>query len=267
MYVGVGHVTVDHLDGDRRRAGGSVVYGALAAALRGTPAQIVTCAAEDVEALLPSAPGDAIGTPVELLRTPSATTTAFTNRGTDRAREQTVANVAAPVPPRVVAADGGVVHLGPVAGELEPAWLGCCPDDAVVVLTPQGLIREWPAGGGEVRPRLVDGAWAASLARPLVVVVGAGELLWIRDLGERAVAEGGALIVTDGHRPATVRWSEGPQVVAPRPVTLADDTGAGDVFATVVGLEIAAGAEPPDAVVAAHEAVGDLLPRIHALLR
>ena len=63
-----------------------------------------------------------------------------------------------------------------------------------------------------------------------------------------------------------MRWAQGPQEVAPTPLSLDDDTGAGDVFATVVGLEIAEGADPPEAVAAAHEAVGELLPQIHALL-
>ncbi len=268
-YLGIGHATVDVLAGGVHRLGGTVVFGALAATLSGHDARVLTVAGSAVEALLPSPP-DAF----DLTRRPSDgdVTTTFANRGTDRDRVQRVEVAAGAievgdgvtgVPPTFA----GVVHLGPVAQELGPEWAAAVPGGATVVLTPQGLIRSWPDGGGEVTHRLIDPAWVAAVTgRPVVVVLGAGELAWVRDLGERAIAGGGALVVTDGHRPATVRWPGGEASLAPAPVDLADDTGAGDVFATMVGLAVAAGAPPPEAVAAAHDVVGALLPRIHAAL-
>jgi hypothetical protein len=261
-----------------------VTFGALAAALSGHDARVLTVAGSAVETLVPS-PAQ-----FDLVRHRSTgdVTTTFANRGTDRDRVQRVDAVADVVEVDALAGGGhvsgagsivgadadavhpgpsGVVHLGPVARELGAGWVEAAPAGATVVLTPQGLIRDWPEGGGVVRHQLVDPAWVAAVgARPVVVVLGASELVWVRGLGEAAIAAGGALVVTDGHRPATVRWPGGEAEIAPTPVDLADDTGAGDVFATVVGLEMAEGASPPEAVTRAHAAVGVLLPRIHAAL-
>ncbi|WP_372788010.1 PfkB family carbohydrate kinase [Paraconexibacter sp.] len=261
MYVAVGQLTIDRLPDGRRRAGGTVLFGGLAADLRGQDAHIVTAAAPDVEALLPDLPN------LTIARADTPTTTEFVNRGTDRERVQELRDWAGMVPVGQVQPRTTVLHLGPVARELDPGWIAEAPAETVVVLTPQGLVREWPhATGGPVTHRLLDPAWSTAIDRPVVVILGAGELAWVGELGERAVAAGGALIVTDGHRPITVRTRGSAVEVTPRVVDLADDTGAGDVFAAAVGLALAEGLAPRDAVAEAALAVGDLLPRIQALL-
>lgn len=261
MYTAAGHLTIDELPDGRVRAGGTVLYGALAARLRGEPAHVLTAAAEDVLALLPpDAP--------TVERADAPRTTRFANRGADRERVQELHGWAGPVPVTPVPVTTTVLHLGPVARELDPAWLTAAPEDAIVVLTPQGLVRTWPddEDGGVVELEPLDPAWPAALRRRIVVVAGVAEQEAIGSLADRAVAVGGVAVVTDGARPATVRTRGGTTEVAPEPVELDDDTGAGDVFAAVLGLALAGGARLPAAVAEAHRAVGDLLPRIHALL-
>ncbi|PTL59857.1 PfkB family carbohydrate kinase [Paraconexibacter algicola] len=263
MYAAAGHVTVDILPGGARRAGGTVLYGALAATLRGEAAHVLTAGADDLAALLPRVDG------VTFERDEADATSTFRNRGTDRERVQELLGWGGMVAPRSTPVTTRVLHLGPVARELAPDWLDEAEQDVVVVLTPQGLVRGWPdapTGTGPVHHEPIDPSWARALRRRVIVVVNAGELEWMRDLGDRAVAVGGALVVTDGPRDATVRTRAGTVSVPASPVELADDTGAGDVFATVIGLELAAGARLPAAVAAAHAAVGDLLGRIHELL-
>jgi sugar/nucleoside kinase (ribokinase family) len=259
MYVAAGHLTTDVLADGRHRAGGTVLFGAIAAILRGRPAHVVTAAAEDIEDLVPVVDG------LSFTRTPAEATTTFVNRGDDRERVQELLAWAGPVPVGSGADVAGVVHLGPVAQELEPTWLDACPDEAIVVLTPQGLIRSWGEDPA-VFHRMIDEAWIRAVRRRLVVVLNASELAWVGELGERVVKVGGALIVTDGPRPATVRTRGGAIELAPAVVDLADDTGAGDVFAAVIGLELARGARLTAAVQTAHGAVGELLPQIQALL-
>lgn len=259
MYVAVGALTTDVLADGRHRAGGTVLFGAIAAVLRGRTAHVVTAAADDVEALVPVVDG------LSFTRTPTHETTTFVNRGTDRERVQELRAWAGPVPVGQAADLAAVVHLGPVAQELDPAWLDTCPDEAIVVLTPQGLVRAWGEGPA-VSLRMIDPAWVRAVRRRLVVVLNASELEWIGDLGDRVVKVGGALIVTDGPRPATVRTRGGTLEVSMDPGELPDDTGAGDVFAAAVGLALADGARLPAAVRAANGAVLELLPQIHALL-
>lgn len=261
MYTAVGHLTIDLLPGGGSRAGGTVLFGALAAHLRGVPAHVLTTAAADVEPLLPA---DAF----TVERTDAATTTTFRNRGTDRDRVQELHGWAGPVPVTPVPVTTDVLHLGPVAQELGPEWLAAAPEDAIVVLTPQGLIRSWPPedDGGPVELVPLDPAWPAALRRRIVVVLNAAELDHAGALADRAVAVGGAVVVTDGHRPAVVRTRAGTTEVAPEQQQLDDDTGAGDVFAAAVGLALADGARLPAAVRAGHAAVAELLPRVHALL-
>jgi len=259
VYVAAGHLTTDVLADGRHRAGGTVLFGAIAAILRGRPAHVVTAAADDVEGLVPPVDG------LSFTRHPTEATTTFVNRGNDRERVQELRAWAGAVPLGSGADVAAVVHLGPVAQELEPAWLDACPPEAIVVLTPQGLVRAW-GDGPQVSHRMIDPAWIRAVRRRLVVVLNAGELAWVGELGERVVKVGGALIVTDGPRPASVRTRGGAAEVAAIPAELADDTGAGDVFAAVVGLELARGGRLTPAVQAAHAAVGELLPRIHALL-
>jgi len=275
VYVAVGHLTIDVLADGRHRAGGTVLFGALTAELGGSEAHVLTAAAANVDALLPDV------TELTVARFDTRVTTTFVNRGTDRERVQELLAWAGPVPLGHVLDRATVVHLGPVAQELEPAWLDAAPEGAVVLLTPQGLIRAWVGssggapgdmpgpisdGAGAVVHRLIDPAWGAAIARPVVVVLNASELAWVGDLGERAVAAGGALVVTDGHRPITVRTAVSAVEIEPRAVMLKDDTGAGDVFAAALGVALADGRDTVDAVRMAADAVAAVLPEIHALL-
>ncbi len=263
MYAAAGHVTIDVLPGGARRAGGTALFGALAAVLRGSGAHVLTSGSDEVASLLPQVDG------VTFERWDAEGTSTFRNRGTDRDRVQELLGWGGMVTPRPTPVTTTVLHLGPVARELTPDWFEEAEQDVVVVLTPQGLVRSWPdapSGTGPIHHEEIDPIWARTLRRRVVVVVNAGELEWIGDLGDRAVAVGGALVVTDGPRPATVRTRAGTVEVPPSPGQLDDDTGAGDVFAAVIGMELAGRARLPAAVASAHAAVGDLLPRIHALL-
>lgn len=263
MYAAAGHVTIDVLPGGARRAGGTVLFGALAAMLRGSGAHVLTSGSDEVAALLPQVDG------VTFERWDADGVSTFRNRGTDRERVQELQGWGGMVAPRPTPVTTNVLHLGPVARELSPEWFDEAEQDVVVVLTPQGLVRSWPDapdGVGPIHHEEIDPAWARALRRRVIVVVNAGELEWIGDLGDRAVTVGGALVVTDGPRPATVRTRAGTVSVPAAPVDLDDDTGAGDVFAAVIGMELAGGARLPAAVEAAHRGVGELLPRIHTLL-
>ena len=155
MYVAVGQLTIDILGGGAGRAGGTALFGALAAVQRGHGAHVITAAGDEVDGLLPNVAG------LTIARADTATTTTFVNRGADRERVQELSDWSGMVPIGDVLPRATVVHLGPVARELDPAWIAAAPEDAVVVLTPQGLVREWPhASGGAVTHRLLDPAWS-----------------------------------------------------------------------------------------------------------
>lgn len=243
-YLLVGHVCLDEVPGGTR-LGGTVAYAARAAQQLGRRVGIVTSAAADFD-LGARLPGVAVH------RVDAAATTRFRNVYVGGARRQTLLARAAdltladvPAPWRAAP----LVHLAPVAQEVDRGLARALAGPGRFVgATPQGWLRGWDAAGA-VRPVPTDDLGAAlaavdALALSEEDLAGAASP-WLDGSGRTLGA------VTRGARGVRLRRGAWAADVAACPARVCDPTGAGDVFAAVWFVRLAAG---DDAVAAARYA-------------
>lgn len=140
-----------------------------------------------------------------------------------------------------------ILHIAPVAAELAADAVAAQVPAEFIGLTPQGLVRCWDAAG-RVRLRPIEGG--EELARRVhAVVASEHEYPYLAPLLERAVRAGAVAVVTKGAAGCEVHSTAGvdhyPAVRVDEPV---DDTGAGDVFAAALFIELHRGAPVAEAV-------------------
>ncbi|MFL5734497.1 MAG: hypothetical protein ACJ78Q_15025, partial [Chloroflexia bacterium] len=152
----------DLVEGGGYRAGGTVIYSALAAQRLGLQAAIVTaCAPEDDWLLDPAREAG-----IWVHRVPSPQSTTFRNSYTaEGGRTQVIEAQAVPIKLEHVPEEwlgAHVVHLGPVAQELPVGLVAAFADSRdpgenppLLGVTPQGWMRSWGDDGRvrhEARP-------------------------------------------------------------------------------------------------------------------
>jgi sugar/nucleoside kinase (ribokinase family) len=221
-YLVIGHVSAD-LDSGRVTLGGTAAYAGLTAHALGRRVGVVTAAAPDLD-LSPLAQ-------LSLTVLPSPQSTSFENRTTPHGREQVIHSRAVPLTISDVPQawrGAGVVHLAPIAVEVDPA-MGRQFPGSFVGMTAQGWLRQWDEDG-RVSRKDFDSIGPALGAADAVVVS-------IEDLGgSRARAEEMAafcrvLAVTEAAQGAHIYYAGRSARVEAPPATEIDPTGAGDVFA------------------------------------
>jgi sugar/nucleoside kinase (ribokinase family) len=247
-YLAVGHVTVDVLPGDERRAGGTALYSAVQAARLGLEATIVTRGrAAELEPLLAPFAGE-----LELIVQPATATTTLATAGEGEQRRQRVLDWAGPIDlARLPGAE--ILHLAPVAAELSGAARGGWP---FVGITPQGLARRWDGPGGEIFLESVGPGSAMLAGRCDAVVLSDRERAACAALLERAIAAGATVAVTAGAGATELLGRGGAdEMLEFEPIAApADDLGAGDVFAAAFFASLAAGDGRAEAARTAHAA-------------
>ena len=228
-YLLIGHVSVDLVD-DGFRPGGTVTYAGRTARALGCRAAVLTSAAAEFDFAM-ALPG------VRVHNVPAPVSTTFTNTYTPAGRVQTIHGVAGLLRPGQLPADfsrPAIVHLGPVAREVDPDFVDAFPG-ALLGCTPQGWLRQWDADG-----RIHPGPWPAAER-----VLGAVDAVVLsrEDVPDEAALQemchqSRLLVATDGRHGCTVYW--GTQVRSfPAPaVEEIDPTGAGDIFAAVFLTEL-----------------------------
>ena len=221
-YLVIGHVAKD-LTPEGPVLGGTVAYAGRTAHALGLRVGIVTSAGKDLDL----SPLDDL----EMTCIPADHTTTFENRYTPEGREQTLqvraANIGLEdIPPQWHTAD--IVHLGPIAAEVDPGLMDRFPD-ALVGITPQGWLREWNQDGC-IRPKKWDQLKDLLPAVDAVVIS-------VEDLGNdlQAAQEMAVycdiLAVTDSALGAYVFWNRQEHHIPAPAVVEVDPTGSGDVFA------------------------------------
>jgi sugar/nucleoside kinase (ribokinase family) len=221
-YLIIGHVAAD-LTPEGQVAGGAVVYAGRAAQSLGCQVVAVTSAAADYD--FSQALGD-----IAVVNVPAETTTTFTNRYTATGRQQLVHGVACPLTAADVPAEwqrAAVVHLAPIANEVDPAMISLF-SHSLVGLTPQGWLRAWN-DEGQVYAR----EWAAAEA---VLPLASAVILSEEDLtGPAMLAQfrrlAPLLVLTQGAAGCTVFCRDEVRSVAAPPAVEVNATGAGDIFA------------------------------------
>lgn len=237
-YLVIGHVTRDLMPDGSYRPGGTATYAGRAALRLGLRVGVVTSAA-------PPELGAEAGIAVAVRPAPQTTT--FENLYSGGRRRQFCRAVAArlslddvPEPWRYAR----IVHLGPVAQEVDPQLVAAF-GEALVGVTPQGWLRRWDADGYVGRadwPQARD-----VLSRVGVVIVSIDDLGRDRGLLRDWVRWAPLLVLTVGKDGAIV-YHRGRQRRFPAyAVAEVDPTGAGDVFAAAYLVRLSETGDPHEA--------------------
>jgi len=237
-YLLIGHLTVDETPAGPR-LGGTVTYSALMAQALGLRVGIVTSWGAELSL-------DPLNH-IPVASFPTDRSTTFENIYTKEGRIQFLKHTApaldfyhVPEPWR----QAGIVHLAPVAQEVEPGLVRSFPSGLIGV-TPQGWLRGWTKDG-----RVFKSEWPeASFVLPRV----GAAVLSVEDLekDERRIDEMAALChvlaVTEGNQGARLYWNGDVRRFRPPRVEVVDETGAGDIFAACFFARLSTTRDPWEA--------------------
>lgn len=221
-YLIIGHLTVDETP-QGLRLGGTAAYSALTAKALGWRVGIVTSWAEDI----PTTDLDGI----QVVNYRSDHSTRFLNRYTQNGRQQFVHSIAPGLDYYHIPESwrsASIVHLGPVAQEVEPGMVRNFPS-AMLGITPQGWLRNWRSDG-----LVYPGEWPEA---DFVLQRAGAIVLSVEDVGgdesriEEMVVSSRVIAVTEAHQGVQLYWNGDVRRFRPPEVEELDATGAGDIFA------------------------------------
>ena len=222
-------------------AGGTVTYSGLAASRLGVRVGVLT-SADPALALFENESS------IEVRRRSAKHTTVFENIYADGFRRQYVRAVAEPLA-RGDLPEGWdrapIVHMGPVAQEIDPAMVDAFPN-ALLGLTPQGWLRRWDERGLVSR---IGWRLPLDVLRAVdVVILSPEDVAYDEQRLDLFRRYSQLLVLTDGRDGAVVYRDGRAQRLAAYDVVEVDPTGAGDVFAAAFLIRLF---ETKDAIEAA----------------
>jgi hypothetical protein len=237
-YLVIGHAAHD-LTPSGPRLGGTVAFSALTARALGLRVGIVTSVG--VETSLTALDG------IPTIIIPSEHSTTFENNY-DHAggRTQILHHRATPVDfvhvPEIWRR-AGIIHLGPIAGEVDPILPKDFKPD-LLGLTAQGWMRAWDESG-RVSPVQWEDAFALEAAGAVVIS--------LEDVGgdmeqvERLAQHTRILAVTEGAAGCVLYWHGDRRRLRAPQFAEADATGAGDIFAAAFFIRLYTTRDPWEA--------------------
>jgi sugar/nucleoside kinase (ribokinase family) len=221
-YLMIGHITRDEAP-DGPLLGGTATFSSLMASALGLRVGIVTSWGAD----LPLGPLSEL----PIVNLPAEHSTTFENTTTPEGRLQTIFHVANSIDLNVIPEvwlNAPIVHIGPVAQEVEPALVRHF-SNSLIGITPQGWLRTWDENG-----RVVPTEWPE--ASFVLSNVGAA-VISIEDLGfedsriEEMATASRVLAITEHSDGVRLFWNGDVRRFRPPSVIELDTTGAGDIFA------------------------------------
>lgn len=228
-YLVIGHVTQDRVAGGVR-TGGTVAYSGLTAKAFGfhTAALTASSSEEDLADLRE----------MRVVRVASDCTTVFEEHTQGGIRRQRVTSVAVPLRESAVPLDWRrprILHLGPVAGEVDPSLLNLFPESLRGV-TLQGWLRAWDDAGW-ISPQMTSPAEEAarrSSAQVFSLEDVGGDEGWIAHLAELCPITA----VTEGRAGCRVYWNGHVRHLAAPSAEEVDAIGCGDIFAAAFFIRL-----------------------------
>lgn len=221
-YLMIGHITRDETP-DGPLLGGTATFSSLMASALGLRVGIVTSWGAD----LPLGPLSEL----PIVNLPAEHSTTFENTTTPEGRLQTIFHVANSIDLNVIPEvwlNAPIVHIGPVAQEVEPTLVRHF-SNSLIGITPQGWLRTWDENG-----RVVPTEWPE--ASFVLSNVGAA-VISIEDLGfedsriEEMATASRVLAITEHSDGVRLFWNGDVRRFRPPSVIELDTTGAGDIFA------------------------------------
>ncbi len=240
-YLVIGHVCKD-LTPAGPRLGGTVTFSALTAQALGLRAAVLTSTSADMqELLLPLRT-------VSLVNVPAEHPTTFENIYVPEGRHQRLLGRGAPLLPSHVPSawrSAPIVHLAPVADEVDPSLAEFFSSSSFIGVTPQGWMRHWNKEG-----RVSFRPWQEA---DRVLSYANAVVLSIEDVdGDQGLVRGYAgkaqvLVMTLGAQ-GSLLFVQGKEYAVPAPQVIEQDpTGAGDIFATAFFVRLSATGDPFEA--------------------
>jgi sugar/nucleoside kinase (ribokinase family) len=229
-YVIIGHVSLDRTPAGPM-FGGTAAYAGRTALAHGWRVGVITSTGPDWDPR-PALDG------AYLLNLPAERTTEFENVYTPEGRRQRVHGVAERLLPAAIPLEWRrprVVHLGPIAGEVDPSLLEAF-EGALRGVTPQGWMRAWDAQGQVYPQPWREAEWI--LPRADAVVFSEEDIQGDWETARRWARQTRILVVTQAARGATLFLDGIPYPIPAYPVEEVDPTGAGDVFAAAFFIRL-----------------------------
>ena len=122
-----------------------------------------------------------------------------------------------------------LVHLGPIADEVDFEIIKAFHPDTIIAATPQGWLRQWDEQTREISPKILD--WN-KLSGIDILILSDEDILGYESLFPSIVQQIPIVVLTRGEETASV-FKDGRQDDFPVFHTnVVDPTGAGDTFAT-----------------------------------
>ncbi|HEY8597924.1 MAG TPA: PfkB family carbohydrate kinase [Thermomicrobiales bacterium] len=249
-YLALGHVTLDRQADGGYLPGGTVLFSSVQAARLGLHAGIVTTGRPTAL----DGPLTPFRSEVAIELHPAAATTIFVNVGVGAARRQTLPEWAGPLDLTGTLPAARIVHLGPVARELDPARLPTFAPGVFVGATPQGWLRRWDTEGHVTETELF--LPPALTARLDALVLSETEARRAEGVIAAVHAAGGLVVITRDAAGCTILDRTGERQIGTHDYPFVDDTGAGDIFAAAFFVALGEGQSPARAAAFANAAAG-----------
>ena len=236
-YLVIGHAAHD-LTPSGARLGGTAAFSALTARALGLRVGVLTSVGSETS--LAALDG------IPVISIPSEHSATFENVYSEGGRKQILHHRAAPIDfahvPEVWR-HAGIVHLGPVADEVQPILpKGFSP--GLLGLTPQGWLRGWDESGRVHPKRWEDGS---ALEAAGAVVISLEDVGGDMEQVERLAQHTRVLAVTEGAAGCVLYWNSDRRRFRAPQFYETDATGAGDIFAAAFFIRLYATRDPWEA--------------------
>jgi sugar/nucleoside kinase (ribokinase family) len=221
-YLVIGHITQD-ITPQGPRMGGTATFSALTARALGLRVGIVTAWGSELAL-------DALGQiPVANFQTERSTT--FENIYAPQGRVQILHHVAPSLDFHHIPEawrQTPIIHLGPVAQEVEPGLIRYI-QSSLVGLTPQGWLRAWDEKGHVYATEWPEAAF--SLRQAGAAVISVEDVSSSEERIEEMASYCRILAVTEASHGSRLYWNGDVRRFRPPIVPEVDATGAGDIYA------------------------------------
>lgn len=221
-YLMIGHITQD-ITPDGPRLGGTATFSSLTARALGLRVGLVTSWGGE----LPLDPLRGI----HVVNLPSEHSTTFENISTPEGRIQILYHVANSIDLNLIPdlwLNAPIVHLGPVAQEVEPTLVRHF-SNSLIGVTPQGWLRTWDKEGQVMPTEWPEAAFVLRNSGAAVISIEDVDNDEARI--EELVSACRVLAVTEHSEGVRLFWNGDVRRFRPPQFTESDSTGAGDIFA------------------------------------
>lgn len=240
-YLVVGHLTRDLLPQGGTRLGGTAAYASLTARATGLRVGVLTSCEECLNAIELEQAG------IRVVGMRSESTTTFENIQTEKGRVQYIHNVAPTIDLSMVPEawrSTPIVHLGPVAREVDPNIIRAFPT-SLIGLTVQGWLRGWDDQGRVKYSDWPEASYVLQQAGAAVMSI--EDVRGDESLIDEMASSIRILIVTEGAAGARIYWNgDLRRISAPR-MNEVDAVGAGDIFAAAFFIRLHSTRDPWEA--------------------